>query len=88
MAVPSGSAAPGGLAQALVGDEGVAAGRRAGAVACIPRFFRERAVAPILTTKRLADIVSRTIMAPEDVPIGVITGLAGGLAFILLLRRR
>ncbi len=36
----------------------------------------------------LADIVSRTIMAPEDVPIGVITGLAGGLAFILLLRRR
>jgi len=27
-------------------------------------------------------------MAPEDVPIGVITGLAGGLAFILLLRRR
>jgi iron complex transport system permease protein len=36
----------------------------------------------------LADIVSRTIMAPEDVPIGVITGLVGGLAFILLLRRR
>ncbi|MDR7027989.1 FecCD family ABC transporter permease [Rhizobium rosettiformans] len=36
----------------------------------------------------LADIVSRTIMAPEDMPIGVITGLAGGLAFIFLLRRR
>ncbi len=30
----------------------------------------------------------RTIMAPEDVPIGVITGLVGGLSFILLLRRR
>lgn len=36
----------------------------------------------------LADIVSRTIMAPEDVPIGVVTGLVGGIAFILLLRRR
>ncbi|MBC2774650.1 iron ABC transporter permease [Rhizobium sp. AQ_MP] len=36
----------------------------------------------------LADIVSRTIMAPEDVPIGVVTGLVGGVAFILLLRRR
>lgn len=36
----------------------------------------------------LADVVSRTIMAPEDVPIGVITGLVGGLSFILLLRRR
>lgn len=36
----------------------------------------------------LADVVSRTIMAPEDVPIGVITGLVGGLCFILLLRRR
>jgi hypothetical protein len=35
MAVPSGSAAPRGLAQALVVDEGVAAGRRAGAVALL-----------------------------------------------------
>ena len=33
-------------------------------------------------------ISSRTIVAPEDMPIGVITGLAGGLAFIFLLRRR
>ena len=36
----------------------------------------------------LADIVARTVMAPEDMPIGVVTGLFGGLAFILLLRRR
>lgn len=36
----------------------------------------------------LADIVARTVMAPEDMPIGVVTGLFGGVAFILLLRRR
>lgn len=36
----------------------------------------------------LADIVARTIMAPEDMPIGVVTGLVGGVTFILLLRRR
>lgn len=35
-----------------------------------------------------ADIVARTVLAPEDLPIGVVTGLAGGLAFILILRRR
>lgn len=36
----------------------------------------------------LADIVARTITAPEDMPIGVVTGLVGGVAFILLLRKR
>lgn len=35
-----------------------------------------------------ADIAARTVLAPEDLPIGVVTGLAGGLAFILILRRR
>ena len=35
-----------------------------------------------------ADIVARTIMAPEDMPIGILTGLFGGVFFILLLRRR
>jgi iron complex transport system permease protein len=35
-----------------------------------------------------ADIVARTLVAPEDMPIGIVTGLAGGLFFILLLRRR
>lgn len=34
-----------------------------------------------------ADIVARMIMAPEDMPIGIVTGLAGGVAFILILRK-
>ncbi len=33
-----------------------------------------------------ADIAARTLMAPEDIPVGIITGLIGGLCFILLLR--
>ncbi len=35
-----------------------------------------------------ADIAARTLMAPEDMPIGIITGLTGGLFFIWMLRRR
>ncbi|WP_247744870.1 iron ABC transporter permease [Shimia sp. R11_0] len=35
-----------------------------------------------------ADIGARTIMAPEDMPIGILTGFVGGLFFILLLRRK
>ncbi|GFE50340.1 ABC transporter permease [Roseobacter cerasinus] len=35
-----------------------------------------------------ADIAARTVMAPEDIPIGIITGLVGGLFFIWLLGRR
>lgn len=35
-----------------------------------------------------ADIIARTIMAPDDMPIGIVTGLIGGLFFIWLLRRR
>ena len=34
-----------------------------------------------------ADIAARTIMAPDDIPIGIVTGLIGGLFFIWLLRR-
>ncbi|MEM9434404.1 MAG: iron ABC transporter permease [Pseudomonadota bacterium] len=34
-----------------------------------------------------ADIVARTIMAPEDMPIGIVTGLVGGLFFVWLLIR-
>ncbi len=34
-----------------------------------------------------ADVVARLVMAPEDMPIGVVTGLVGGLAFILILRK-
>lgn len=35
-----------------------------------------------------ADIAARTLMRPEDIPIGVITGLVGGGFFIWLLRVR
>ena len=35
-----------------------------------------------------ADIVARTILSPEDMPIGVVTGLVGGLFFLVLLRRQ
>jgi iron complex transport system permease protein len=34
-----------------------------------------------------ADLAARLIMAPEDLPIGVVTGLVGGVAFIILMRR-
>jgi iron complex transport system permease protein len=34
-----------------------------------------------------ADIVARKILAPQDIPIGIVTGLAGGIAFILILRK-
>ena len=36
----------------------------------------------------LADSVARTIMAPREVPIGVITAMLGGPFFLGLLRRR
>lgn len=35
-----------------------------------------------------ADIAARTVMAPEDMPIGIITGLIGGVFFVWLLSRR
>jgi iron complex transport system permease protein len=35
-----------------------------------------------------ADIVARVVMAPEDMPIGVVTGLIGGVFFVGLLARR
>ena len=35
-----------------------------------------------------ADIAARTIMAPEDMPIGIVTGLVGGVFFVWLLGRR
>ncbi|OLP62042.1 ABC transporter permease [Xaviernesmea oryzae] len=36
----------------------------------------------------LADLAARTLMAPEDMPVGVITGFVGGIGFILLISRR
>ncbi len=35
----------------------------------------------------LSDTLARTIIAPNELPIGVITGLAGGLMFIVVLSR-
>jgi iron complex transport system permease protein len=35
----------------------------------------------------LADMVARIIIPPQDMPIGVITGLVGGVFFIALMRR-
>lgn len=35
-----------------------------------------------------ADILARTLMSPEDMPIGIVTGLIGGVFFIFLLRNR
>ncbi|MEI3852082.1 MULTISPECIES: FecCD family ABC transporter permease [Ensifer] len=36
----------------------------------------------------MADLVARVIMAPEDMPIGVVTGIVGGIAFVAILTRR
>lgn len=36
----------------------------------------------------LADLVARVVMAPEDMPIGVVTGIVGGIAFVAILTRR
>ena len=35
-----------------------------------------------------SDIAARTLMAPEDMPIGIITGLVGGVFFVWVLGRR
>jgi iron complex transport system permease protein len=35
-----------------------------------------------------ADIAARTLMAPEDMPIGIVTGLVGGIFFVWLLGRK
>lgn len=35
----------------------------------------------------LADMLARIVIPPQDIPIGVITGLIGGVFFLMLLRR-
>lgn len=35
-----------------------------------------------------ADIVARKVMAPDEIPIGIVTGLLGGVFFVWLLRRK
>ncbi len=36
----------------------------------------------------MADLVARTVIAPEEVPVGVLTALVGGPFFLWLMRRR
>ncbi len=36
----------------------------------------------------LADLLARTLIAPAEIPVGVVTALVGGPLFLLLLRRR
>ncbi len=36
----------------------------------------------------VADTVARVVMAPEDMPIGVVTGLVGGVFFLWLMARK
>ena len=35
----------------------------------------------------LADLVARTVIAPSELPVGVVTALLGGPFFLFLLRR-
>ncbi len=35
----------------------------------------------------LSDVIARTIISPNELPIGVITGMAGGLLFIMVLSK-
>lgn len=34
------------------------------------------------------DMAARTVMPPQDMPLGILTGLIGGVAFVVLMRRR
>jgi iron complex transport system permease protein len=36
----------------------------------------------------LADLLARTLIAPSQLPIGIITSLVGGPFFLYLLRKR
>ena len=36
----------------------------------------------------ICDTVSRTVIAPVEIPIGVITSIIGGLFFVFLLLRK
>jgi len=35
----------------------------------------------------VADLIARTILAPTELPVGVVTALAGAPFFVFLLRR-
>ena len=64
-----------------------------------PHLVRQLAVlthAPLLALSALvggvlllgADVVARTVVAPREWPVGVVTALVGGLYLLVLLRRR
>lgn len=36
----------------------------------------------------MSDILARTIIAPNELPIGVITGMLGGVVFITALSKK
>jgi iron complex transport system permease protein len=36
----------------------------------------------------VSDVIARTIISPNELPIGVITGIAGGIAFLLIISHR
>ena len=36
----------------------------------------------------LSDVVARTIISPNELPIGVITGIVGGVVFIVLMSQK
>jgi iron complex transport system permease protein len=36
----------------------------------------------------ISDVIARTIISPNELPIGVITGIAGGIVFLLMISRR
>ena len=35
-----------------------------------------------------ADLIARTIISPQELPVGVITGIIGGMIFIYIIRKR
>jgi len=53
-------------------------------------YFRVLSLSALLGAIFLlwADIAARTIMPPEDMPIGIVTGLVRGIFFVWLLRRK
>lgn len=36
----------------------------------------------------VSDVIARTIISPNELPIGVITGIAGGIAFLIMISHR
>lgn len=36
----------------------------------------------------LADMLARVVILPQDVPLGVITGIVGGVFFLMLMRKK